>query len=66
MVDFVNPENTSEVQTIHEEVTVLKMCPNGRYVITGGHKGDVCLWNIKRRDMAMSQEQLAEMGLLTV
>jgi WD40 repeat protein len=63
MVDMVNLDNTSQIETIHEEVAVMKMCPNGRYVITGGNKGDVCVWNIKRREI-MSHEQLMEMGLL--
>jgi len=63
MVDMVNLDNTSQIETIHEEVTVMKMCPNGRYVITGGNKGDVCVWNIKRREI-MSHEQLMEIGLI--
>jgi WD40 repeat protein len=48
MIDFVNEENTSEIKTIHEEVRLLKMCPNGRYIITGGDKGDICIWQIKK------------------
>lgn len=51
MIDFVNPENTSEILTTHEEATVMKMCPNGRYVLTGGNKGDICIWNIKKREI---------------
>ena len=50
MVDQVNTENTSEVQTVHEEARVMRVCPNGRYVLTGGTKGDICLWAIKRRE----------------
>jgi hypothetical protein len=36
MIDSVNIENTSEIRTTHEEVKVMKICPNGRYVLTGG------------------------------
>lgn len=49
MIDFINTENTSEIATIHEEVKVMRVCPNGRYVLTGGTKGDICIWAIKRR-----------------
>ena len=49
MVDQVNIENASEVGTIHEEARVLRLCPNGRYVLTGGSKGDVCIWHVFRR-----------------
>lgn len=49
MVDQVNTENASEVGTIHEEARVLRLCPNGRYVLTGGSKGDVCIWHVFRR-----------------
>lgn len=58
MIDFVNVENTSEIMTIHEEAKVLKMCPNGRYILTGGSSGDVCIWNIKRREVMTSEQQL--------
>lgn len=26
----------------------MKLCPNGKYVITGGNHGDVCMWEIKK------------------
>jgi hypothetical protein len=48
MIDFVNEENTSEIMTIHEDAKLMRMCPNGRYIITGGDKGDICIWNIKK------------------
>lgn len=48
MIDLVNEENTTEVSTIHEEVRMMKLCPNGKYVMTGGSKGDVCIWNLKK------------------
>jgi len=38
MIDFVNEANTSEVRTIHEEAKLMKICPNGRYIVTGGEK----------------------------
>lgn len=51
MIDFVNTENTSEIATIHDEAKVMKICPNGRYILTGGSKGDICIWQIKKREM---------------
>ena len=48
MVDLVNEENTTDTMTIHEEVKMMKLCPNGKYVMTGGSKGDICLWNLKK------------------
>lgn len=49
MIDQVNIENTSEIKTTHEEVKIMKICPNGRYVLTGGSQGDVTIWQIKKR-----------------
>jgi WD40 repeat protein len=51
MIDFVNTENTSEILTIHSEAQVIKICPNGRYVLTGGSNGDICIWQVKRREI---------------
>lgn len=48
MIDMVNSENSSEIQTIHEESKIMKICPNGRYILTGGSKGDICIWNVKK------------------
>jgi len=48
MIDLVNEENTSEIKTIHEESKLLKVCPNGRYILTGGDKGDICIWSISK------------------
>jgi WD40 repeat protein len=48
MVDMVNEENTSEIKTFHEEAKLIKICPNGRYILTGGDKGDICVWSIKK------------------
>ena len=48
MIDVINEENTCEIKTIHEEAKILKICPNGRYLFTGGDKGDICIWNIKK------------------
>ena len=49
LIDFMNEHNQSEIQTLHENLTALKICPNGRYVLTAGNRGDVCLWRIKRK-----------------
>lgn len=27
----------------------MKLCPNGRYLLTGGNKGDVAIWKIDKR-----------------
>ena len=48
MVDIVNEENSCMIKTIHEEVKILKICPNGKYILTGGDKGDVCIWDVKK------------------
>ena len=55
MIDLVNEKNTSEVKTMHEEAKIMKICPNGKYIITGGDKGDICIWNIKRKDMPLPE-----------
>lgn len=48
MIDLVNEQNSSEIQTIHEEARIMRVCPNGRYVITAGAQGDIAIWNIKK------------------
>ena len=48
MIDFVNESNFARVVTIHDEVANLKVCPNGRYLLTCGHKGDVIIWSVRR------------------
>ena len=57
MIDMVNTENTSEIMTTHEEVKIMKVCYNGTYILTGGSRGDICLWNIKKREV--SPEEIA-------
>lgn len=52
MIDMVNTENTSEIATTHEEVKIMKVCYNGKYILTGGSRGDVCLWQIKKREVS--------------
>jgi hypothetical protein len=48
MVDFVNDANRTIVPLIHDEVRTMKVCPNGRYVLTGGDKGDIVMWKVRR------------------
>jgi hypothetical protein len=48
MVDFVNDANRTIVDLIHDEVCAMKVCPNGRYVLTGGDKGDIVMWKVRR------------------
>ena len=37
----------SEEQVL--KLTAMKVCPNGRYVLTGGNRGDVMLWKIDKK-----------------
>ena len=48
MIDFVNEKNRNTVLTMHEKVKTLKVCPNGRYLLTAGIKGDIALWSVNR------------------
>ena len=48
MIDFVNEQNRTEVRTMHESVKTLKVCPNGRYLLTAGSRGDIALWSVNR------------------
>ena len=48
MIDFVNEANQARIKTIHDQVKSIKVCPNGRYVISGGDKGDVILYSVRR------------------
>lgn len=50
MIDLVNEQNTSEIATMHDQAKIMKICPNGRYIISAGDKGDVCIWQIKRKE----------------
>lgn len=49
LVDFMNEENQASIQTLHDSLTTMKVCPNGRYVLTAGNRGDVCLWSINKK-----------------
>lgn len=46
-IDTLNEENVLLVKTSHDEITELEISPNGRYIITGGNKGDIILWKTK-------------------
>ena len=48
MIDFVNEKNFTSLKTIHDSVKLLKVCPNGRYVLTAGDKGDIIIYSVKR------------------
>jgi len=48
MVDFVNESNTTQIKTMHESVKSLKVCPNGRYLLTAGARGDIAIWSVTR------------------
>lgn len=49
MVDFVNESNKTVIKTIHDSVKLLKVCPNGRYVLTAGDKGEVIIYSVRRQ-----------------
>jgi WD40 repeat protein len=49
LIDFMNEANQSTIETMHEDLTTMKVCPNGRYVLTGGNRGDISLWSIKKQ-----------------
>lgn len=49
LIDFMNEENQASIQTLHDELTTMKICPNGRYVLSAGNRGDVCLWSINKK-----------------
>jgi hypothetical protein len=58
-IDQVNEENRSELLTTHEEAKAMKICPNGRYVLTGGSRGDIALWSVKKREV--TPEEVAQL-----
>ena len=58
-VDAVNDENRSARETTHEEAKAMKICPNGRYVLTGGSRGDVAIWSLKKREV--TPEEVAQL-----
>ena len=49
MIDFVNEANQTKIQTIHDQVKYMRVCPNGRYVLSGGDKGDIIIYSVKRQ-----------------
>ena len=49
LIDYLNEENQTEIETLHEEITVMKVCPNGKYILTAGNRGDVLLWNVNKK-----------------
>ena len=46
-IDYLNEKNRTEKETGHEEIRGLKACPNGRFLVSGGSRGDICLWETK-------------------
>lgn len=48
MIDFVNEANFTKIDSIHDELKDLKVCPNGRYVLTAGDKGDIIVYSVRR------------------
>ena len=49
LIDFMNEANQAWIETMHEELTTMKVCPNGRYVLTAGNRGDVSLWKVHKQ-----------------
>lgn len=46
-IDTLNEENVLLVKTPHDEITQVEISPNGRYILTGGDKGDIVMWKAK-------------------
>lgn len=46
LIDYMNEDNQSSILTMHEQLVTMKVCPNGRYVLTGGNSGDISVWSI--------------------
>ena len=71
MIDFVNEANQSSIKTIHDHVKSLKVCPNGRYVLSAGDKGDVVIYSVRRvqsdaaRQMATDTAMAGQFGVTT-
>ncbi len=59
LIDTVNDENSCEVRTIHDEVCEMRICPNGKYLITGGNKGDVALYSLKKVEFSAEEASAA-------
>ena len=36
-------------ETMHEDLKSIRVCPNGRYIISGGNRGDLSLWCVKKQ-----------------
>jgi hypothetical protein len=41
----------------------MKVCYNGRYILTGGSGGDISLWNIKKREVTPEEVAQIAMGM---
>ena len=54
----MNENNQAKIQTLHEDLKTMKVCPNGRYVLTAGNRGDVSLWQVKKK--ILSPETMAD------
>ena len=64
MIDFVNEKNFSSLKTIHDCVKSLKVCPNGRYVLTAGDKGDVIVYSVRRAKPEQEAPTLSSDGTI--
>uniref|UniRef100_A0A7S3CLA5 Uncharacterized protein n=1 Tax=Strombidium rassoulzadegani TaxID=1082188 RepID=A0A7S3CLA5_9SPIT len=49
LIDYVNEANYSSTETMHEQLTSVKVCPNGKYILSGGNRGDVYLWSVTKK-----------------
>ena len=61
MIDFVNEANQSSIKTIHDHIKSLKVCPNGRYVMSAGDKGDVVIYSVRRVQSDMTRQMTTDM-----
>ena len=37
LIDFMNEANQTKLETMHDELKTMKVCPNGKYVLTAGN-----------------------------
>ena len=63
MIDFVNEANQTSIKTIHDHVKSLKVCPNGRYVMSAGDKGDVVIYSVRRTQPEVARGVATEMAM---
>ena len=49
LIDYMNEANFASTETMHEQLTTVKVCPNGKYILSGGNRGDLSLWAVSKK-----------------